>query len=1234
VTVELPVALRSSPHKAFMSGATWVDHEHEEDISQLEVVMDSACNKNVASVELAPYLLQKVIHRTGLLGVSGLGAASGTGQVPGVPQQINSALVVDGAPETLWNMGGLVDALKMRFEGDSDRIRFYIEACNEPVLECKRRSTDKLWVCKLGELQRLSLRIRDFAYGARKAHTTEEKKRALEVLELHNATHPGDSTLVQMLTIGVYSHLGLGQQDVNNMRDIIGPCAACAEAKVNKTTGPPSDNPPARLPGEYFHVDIIPGYESLLLLFVCDCSTLPIVIRLLMGKSKKSLHDGYVKLLKFCHSYNREVKKMLSDSEECFHEAEDFLARRGITPKYTPPDSPERSGHEKKCERKVETIKKRTEAIRAGMSYQLNRKTHPTALQETDLFCAAAYSLYWEPNKATQGLAPYQFFTEEGNPLRKFPGGKILPFGTIVRVVEQHGTEFGCILWPDLTSQATYEVRFPNWKGKSVETLSRAAVCCHPEKLPPAAWGWELKQSLSEFVRAPGPLNRELNREVAIEASAITSAPAPVPVLGGELALAGSAEQEQALEQRASESTDSAEAAHKSADHTKKHVTFAPSVSLQTERAVVLQKEQAVDVQEAQVVDDLIQKEQAVRVEGLTGESSNKEVPIIISESVPEPTVTSLGGDTVQPQPESSGSRPRRAAAQGNWRNGPVKHRESLRAYFNVVFDKRSHQRQKKQMNYKAYIKMHPERGKQSVHVELDNWDRHKVAVAQDPAQLTPEDWKDMLRSLAFTIDKHHASGEYNKTKTRLCVNGNPQDKFSLGEIYSPTVETVSVFILLVLMALTGGRAFVYDVTGAFLHAPIEPGRKPIYVRLDSSLADEWIIRHPEAAKFRLKDGGLVLRLLKYAYGLREAPRKFHEMLMSVLIAAGYKTTLSDRCVVVKDLGDEGKIIATLHVDDELGLIIGEKLGDDLLSVLQAAFGNEVSCHPAEEYLGMVVEHDKEKGVVQVSQKAYWEKALAKYSLEEIPTYATPALDDLFKEPRDTTPVDVTTYQSLVMSAMFGARLSRPDILLALSYLATKCQNPVQSDLDKVIRVFGYIKGTLDLKLVLKPKGHDVALFTDASFGVHTDGKSHGGIIITIGGAPVLFKSAKIKSVKISSTGAETGVLCEGSTFLLWTRGLMNELGFPTIGSSKGYQDNNSAISQTTDECQFRRSKQDLIQMAFVRELVRDGDLSMVHLPTDEMMADILTKPLQGAKFRYLRAKLLGHIDIDGNSNI
>ena len=32
----------------------------------------------------------------------------------------------------------------------------------------------------------------------------------------------------------------------------------------------------------------------------------------------------------------------------------------------------------------------------------------------------------------------------------------------------------------------------------------------------------------------------------------------------------------------------------------------------------------------------------------------------------------------------------------------------------------------------------------------------------------------------------------------------------------------------------------------------------------------------------------------------------------------------------------------------------------------------------------------------------------------------------------------------------------------------------------------------------------------------------------------------------------------------------------------------------------------------------------MRYVPTDELVADILTKPLVGSKFRYLRGKLLG----------
>ena len=42
-----------------------------------------------------------------------------------------------------------------------------------------------------------------------------------------------------------------------------------------------------------------------------------------------------------------------------------------------------------------------------------------------------------------------------------------------------------------------------------------------------------------------------------------------------------------------------------------------------------------------------------------------------------------------------------------------------------------------------------------------------------------------------------------------------------------------------------------------------------------------------------------------------------------------------------------------------------------------------------------------------------------------------------------------------------------------------------------------------------------------------------------------------------------------------------------------------------------------------MKERVDMGELSIVYLPTDDMIADILTKPLQGKKFIMLRGLLL-----------
>ena len=43
-----------------------------------------------------------------------------------------------------------------------------------------------------------------------------------------------------------------------------------------------------------------------------------------------------------------------------------------------------------------------------------------------------------------------------------------------------------------------------------------------------------------------------------------------------------------------------------------------------------------------------------------------------------------------------------------------------------------------------------------------------------------------------------------------------------------------------------------------------------------------------------------------------------------------------------------------------------------------------------------------------------------------------------------------------------------------------------------------------------------------------------------------------------------------------------------------------------------------------MKELVDSGSLKLIYMPTDELVADILTKPLTGGKFQYLLYKLVG----------
>ena len=70
------------------------------------------------------------------------------------------------------------------------------------------------------------------------------------------------------------------------------------------------------------------------------------------------------------------------------------------------------------------------------------------------------------------------------------------------------------------------------------------------------------------------------------------------------------------------------------------------------------------------------------------------------------------------------------------------------------------------------------------------------------------------------------------------------------------------------------------------------------------------------------------------------------------------------------------------------------------------------------------------------------------------------------------------------------------------------------------------------------------------------------------------------------------------------------------------HQDNQSALASLKNgKPKSKRSRH--IRYFYLKDKVDQGELELENLYTDEMIADVLTKPLQGEKFLELRAKLL-----------
>ena len=136
--------------------------------------------------------------------------------------------------------------------------------------------------------------------------------------------------------------------------------------------------------------------------------------------------------------------------------------------------------------------------------------------------------------------------------------------------------------------------------------------------------------------------------------------------------------------------------------------------------------------------------------------------------------------------------------------------------------------------------------------------------------------------------------------------------------------------------------------------------------------------------------------------------------------------------------------------------------------------------------------------------------------------------------------------------------------------------------------------------------------------------KSHTGVIMTMGGGAIISSSRKQKLNTRSSTEAELIAADDALTDIMWTKEFLRAQNYG-VKKTVLFQDNKSAMLLETNgkESSGRRTRHINIRYFGIQDYVERKEFELEYCPTDDMLADYPSKPLQGEKFQKFRKVIM-----------
>ncbi|KAI0491413.1 hypothetical protein KFK09_025673 [Dendrobium nobile] len=339
---------------------------------------------------------------------------------------------------------------------------------------------------------------------------------------------------------------------------------------------------------------------------------------------------------------------------------------------------------------------------------------------------------------------------------------------------------------------------------------------------------------------------------------------------------------------------------------------------------------------------------------------------------------------------------------------------------------------------------------------------------------------------------------------------------------------------------------------------------------------------------------------------------------MNFLLTRGFGFSRSDPSLLIFSK-NQVHIFLLIYVDD---ILVTGNDTDSIRSLL-----HDLNSHCLKQlgeislFLGIQVQQTSNDYFL--NQEHYPTKLIQEAGFAHCKALPTPMAPASSHQSDNTNPYhDPSLYRHLAGSLQY-LYITRLDIAFATNRACQRMHQPTIHDFENLKRILWYIKGILSHDLPITPGDFQLCTYTDANWASDTsDRKSITGHCTFMGPNLISWSEKKQVTIAKSSTEAEYRALSASTSEVLWLRRLFVELNLPQNSATNIYCDNISTIAIAKNPVFHARTKHIKIDYQFICQHIFTGNIHIQHIPSQDQIADIFTKPFSITQFTHLRSKL------------